>query len=565
MEEKDLVTADVQEEKAEKPKNDVRKKILILVILLLCVGVLVALVIFHSGIPLVDFWTVAGSVDPVETEIAEVKKIEGVLGTRVARRGTLALYEGLNAEGKRTQSVVHLASGTVMVTLADTDAKEHEVTLREASGAAWYSVETVTKGESPLYSIALYDDGGKSFAAKENLAQSAYNDLDFESVLDLVRFENKVYRLQEGERARQAFTIGTFSRLPDFDRKVGSYYFVEQKKDVENGIAEARFVYNEKGVLTATCHVPTAAVKESFFYLSDGTLLLQYVTLASEHSEEYTYVEKNQKYTLHHLLISARDGARTELDAPEFYITNILSDKKMLAEGGLNTSIANLAWGYHVNSELLDTSDHCLSSVLLSNRGRITSEVGDIIPAMYGGVIYGVAKNRWVAINLADECFLLNEWGAVVGAFPGLDAAGLEVAQKLFVYGQSIYDWDLELLYDMKENGIVSHRLVGSSVLMYKENGEVLLFDPEEKEATVILAADSDASISVQGGALIVALKTVNGKKQYAFYNEHNTHLVTLTADAVTATSYEIDGSLIVELLVTVGDSTELYLATVED
>ena len=35
MEDKDLVTADVQEEKVEEPKSDMRKKILLLVILLL--------------------------------------------------------------------------------------------------------------------------------------------------------------------------------------------------------------------------------------------------------------------------------------------------------------------------------------------------------------------------------------------------------------------------------------------------------------------------------------------------------------------------------------------------
>lgn len=562
MEDKDLVTVEAQGEEAVKPKNETRKKILLLVVLLLCVGALIALVIFRSGIPLVDFWTVAGSFDAVDTEIAEVKKLEGTFGTRVGRKGALALYKQESADGKNTQAVVHLASGTVVASLADTDTLQYSVALHEADGAAWYAVTQTKQGaQEALYSITLYDESGEAFAAKENMSLAALENLKFQPILDLVRFENEVFRVEKNGTVRSAFRIGAFADLPAFDLKVGNYYFVEQEKNAEAGIAEARFVYNEKGVLTATCHVPSAAIKASFFYLSDGTLLLQYVTSVGEHTDDYTYAEKNNKYKLHQILVSARDGAQSELKRLDFYITEILSNEETLKERGLNTGIANLAWGYHVKNALLDTSDHCLSAVLLSNRGRISSEVGDIIPAMYGGAILGVAKNRWVAVNLAEECFLLNEWGAVVGSFPHPASEGLAVAEKLFIYEEGIYDWDLELLYDMKENGIERYVLVGSSVLMYKENGEVLLFDPEEEETATLLAAGSENRVTVLGSALIAVEQTVDGKKQYALYNEHNTHLVTLEAEVISSAYCDIDGARVVEILA----GSSLYLARVED
>ncbi len=562
MEDKDLVTVEAEVEEAAKPKNEMRKKILLLVILLLCVGALIALVIFRSGIPLVDFWTVAGSFDAVDTEIAEVKKIEGTFGTRVGRKGALALYKHESADGKNTQTVVHLASGTVVASLSDTDTLRYGVVLHEADGAAWYAVTKAAQGaEETLYSITLYDESGEAFAAKENMSLATLENLKFQPILDLVRFGNEVFRVEKNGTVRSAFTIGAFADLPAFDRKVGNYYFVEQAKNAEEGITEARFVYNEKGVLTATCHVPSAAVKASFFYLSDGTLLLQYATSVGEHTDDYTYAEKNSKYKLHHLLVSARDGAKNELKSLGFYITEILSDEEILKARGLNTGIDNLAWGYHVDNALLDTSDHCLSAVLLSNRGRISSEVGDIIPAMYGGAIRGIAKNRWVAMNLAEECFLLNEWGSAVGSFPRLDSEGLTVAEKLFIYEKGIYDWDLALLYDMKENGIEHYALAGSSVVMYKANGEVLLFDPDEKAPSVLVAAGSDKRVSVLGAALIAVEQTVEGKKQYALYNEHNTHLITLEAEVLSSAYCDINGARTVEILA----GTSLYLATAED
>ena len=129
----------------DEQKNLTRKKILILALLLLCVGALVVLIVFRACIPFVDFWTVAGSVDVIDTKIENIQKIEGVSGTRASSKGSLSLYESIDAEGKRTQTLVHLLRGEIVAALADTEELLHTVTLYETGGVPWYSVVTVTE------------------------------------------------------------------------------------------------------------------------------------------------------------------------------------------------------------------------------------------------------------------------------------------------------------------------------------------------------------------------------------------------------------------------------------
>lgn len=549
--------ADVQSDIKNEAKSDMRKKILILVLLLLCVGGLVALIVFRSGIPLVDFWTVVGSYETVETEMKKIEKIENVSGVRVDGKGVLALYSKSDANGKRTQSVVHLARGAVLATYQDTETVRYELSIYEASGAAWYSVASVTEEDGDArYSLALCDIGGKEFAKQSDMTLVAYEKLAFARVLDLVRLGREVYRIEKNGTVRQAFTMGDFATLPALQRKVGDYYFIL------NG-TEA-YIYNDKAVLTATYHVPASTMDAQIFILADGTLLAQYITFEGEGANDYTYSQGKERYKLHQILVSARNGAQTSLNDPEFFITSVLSDEDAIRKQGLNAGIANLVSGYYVKNALLDMSEHSLSTVLMSNRGRISSEVRDIIPAMYGGKIYGVAKNRWVAENLAGEYFLLNEWGSVIGNFPS-DVASLTTASSIFVYDEKIYDWDLTLLYDMKDNGILSFALVGSSVLMYKDNGETLVFDPEKETAIMLLSSDSDKHACVLGSALISVERTVEGKKQFAIYNERLELLQTIEADSITAIHQDVNGKRMVEIIATTASGTELYLATVKD
>ncbi len=546
-----------KEPKEVDPKSSMRKKILILVLLLLCVGGLVTVIVVYSGIPIVDFWTVAGSFDPVETEMKSIEKIDGVSGTRADSKGALALYSETDANGKKTQTVVHLLNKEVLATVEDSAERFSKVTLFEAGDAAWYSViTTIGTGADTRYSISLCDERGESFAARENLTQAAYRALPHTSVLDLVRLGQDVFRVASDGTVALAFTMDAFATLPDFDSKVEDYYFVLDTK--------ACYVYNEKAVLTAAYHVPMGAMDSKIFVLSDGTLLAQYVTYEGENASEYTYSVEKNKYKLHHILISARNGAQTEMKNPEFFIISVLSDEKELHRRGLNTGIANLAKGYYVKDSLLDMSEHALSTVLMSNRGRITSEVGDIIPAMYGGELLGVAKNRWVAKNLAGERFLLNEWGAVVGSFPD-EATEIRMAASLFVCEGVIYNWDLEPLYNMRENGVLRFDLAGSSVVMYKEDGETLLFDPEKEAVQQLTPANTDKTVSVLGAALISVVSGEEGNKQYELYNEHKELLLTIEATDVRARSLDSEGKRTVELLFTSGFSTSLYVATVED
>lgn len=553
-----------EEREAEKelsPPAEMKKKIVILVCLLACVAALIVLVVSRVGTPTIDFLTLSGSIDIVETKITAVKKIEALGGTRADAKGSLVLYEKTDASGLKTQYVLNLESGSTVGVFADIQDFKHTVRLEhtEASGisaASWFSVQTQAgEGSNARITFSLYDVSGIVFAKKENLSEQAFRALAYDSVLDLVLLEREVFRAGKNGAFKRAFTLEPFASLPAFEKKVGNYYFIE------NG--GTFFVYDADASLSATYRIPAAAQNFQQFYLSDGALLMQYVTAEGEHSDDYTYTENGQKYKLHQTLVSARNGEKTVLEDIPIFILKIFSEDSIFRKLGLNANMDNLAIGYPVKDGVLEKNDYYIKSVLLSNRGRVTSSVGDIIPAMQGGLILGIAKNRWVAKNLVGEHYLLNEWGSIVGRFPSDYATAVEIAGKIFVYKQKIYDWDLNLLYDMEKNGVVSHTVVGGSVLMEKENAEFLLYDAKKKEAKPLVASGSGKEVSVLGGILIAVKE--NGSLRHDIYNENGTFLLEIEGDAVVAYRHIVDKAAVIELCVTKGEETEVYLATVEE
>lgn len=548
-----------EEREAEKelsPPAEMKKKIVILVCLLACVAALIVLVVSRVGTPTIDFLTLSGSIETPQTNISALEKIEALCGARTDAKDALVLYEKTDADGLKTQYVLNIESGGVVASFADTQQVKHTVQLHLAENASWYSVCSVATAQgTERFSLSFFDAEGTCFAEKTDLSSAAFDALAYDTVLDLVLLDREVFRAGKNGAFKRAFTLETFASLPKFEEKAGNYYFIE-----EDG---AFFVYDADASLTATYRIPAAAQNFKRFYLSDGALLMQYVTAEGEHSDDYTYTENGQKYKLHQTLVSARNGEKTVLEDIPIFILKIFSEDSSFREQGLNANIDNLAIGYPVKDGVLEKNDYYIKSVLLSNRGRVTSSVGDIIPAMQGGLIFGIAKNRWVAKNLVGEHYLLNEWGSIVGRFPSDYETAVEIAGKIFVYKQKIYDWDLNLLYDMEKNGVVSHTVVGGSVLMEKENAEFLLYDAKKKEAKPLVASGSGKEVSVLGGILIAVKE--NGSLRHDIYNENGTFLLEIEGDAVVAYRHIVDKAAVIELCVIKGEETEVYLATVEE
>ncbi|MBR2325559.1 MAG: hypothetical protein IKA53_05910 [Clostridia bacterium] len=564
-EDKKIISAEGEIEDA---RGTMRKKIVLLVLLFLCVGALITLVIIRAGTPMVDFWTVAGSLSRDKSEIASIERLEAVSGERKVAKGRLALYEYENDDGKKVQAVVHLLSGKTVAAFTDTDSLAYTVSLNAALGeAAWCAVLETALSDAPTYALSLLDENGTVFASKSEIdTLSALNAL-CDPVLDLVRFEQSVYRVEKNGSARLAFTLSAFADLPVLDEKVGDrYYHVES--DLQG--VDCWYVYDKDAQLCAIYRVPTEAKDARAYILSDGTIFSQYVTAEDASAAQYTFMKDGVKYKLHHEVISARTGEKTVIKDPDFYIApgeqSVISDDERMRAFGLNASMENLARGYRISDHILDMNAHALKAALLSNRGKITSFVGDIIPAMDQSTFVGVAKNRWVARNLADEYFLLNEWGYVIGRFPSLaTAADTALAAEIFVHQKKIYDWDLDLLYDMEENDVIDFELVGSSVLMRKAEGEVLLYDGEKQSVTVLSNKGEEKKIETRSSSLIFVEQTVEEKKQIDVYNEGGTLLITLEADSVEVYTSTLDGRYVAELLVKSGESTALYLAVAED
>ena len=128
--------------------------------------------------------------------------------------------------------------------------------------------------------------------------------------------------------------------------------------------------------------------------------------------------------------------------------------------------------GYFISSSLISQSS-LRNEVSLNNKGKIKGEIAGLIPnqAPYG--LTSVAPDRWVVWDLADNQFLLNGDGEVMGNVNGLDPWNLNAFYILL--NNKIYDWDLNLKYDLIANGAEVMVAMNHGVLMTNEKGETYL------------------------------------------------------------------------------------------
>ena len=551
-----------------------KKKLLVLVAMLLCVVTVLA-----SCASSMKFEKIVGDgtyndENPTLTTAAKVD----VKGEYKYAEGDLALFEDVNAEtGVSTYYVYNLATGAVVYTVADsektegnvTTTVEHEFEFMTQWDTTWFMVfietvtETVVEGEEPKeeehYTVSLRDAKGAEFAT----ATDIYDLDDGETVLDLIIYNEKAYRIADDGSIAYAFDYSALRSVPRVSSKVGDYYYapIETYSNGPEPIVVGMQVYNSNLELVAYYEKPSYISSDAeavYKPLNNGNVLIQYSVLENDMAEDYTYISDGDKYTLYTFILNVEKGTSKEISldyvVEDVYARDARADYEMdyWKLYGMNQEIENLAEVYPIENERVNMSASAEKVAVMTNKGKINGMIDGLIDNMMPGAIFHVAPNRWVVLNHSYQMFLLNEKGEVLGEISNVDMEELMEAafegngvKPYFILNDKIYDWDLAVKYDMHANKADVVLEMNHGVLMENEDDELLLYangtvttliakDVENKKWSPMLVGmewNSDYGrnepvFSTDG--FMIRTEVEEGKYKYEFYNDLGAVVLTL-------------------------------------
>lgn len=443
----------------------------------------------------------------------------------------LTTYTVYNIE---TGSKVWTGSESTNTNTNETTSTKYSVNFVSQWDNTWFYVTatktTVTSTDTDTdVSYTLYTANGNQFAYMSGDEAKAPT---YDRNTDLINFDKKVYRINDAGTVSLAFELSAFKSIPDVDYKAGNYYIAEADDTYTFYDANLNFVSNYS--------LPSYVDAEAFI-LSNGNVLVQYTVEVDQFSDDYTFIDDEVKYELTTLLVNAKNGKTTKLNY-DYVIEECYAAKEVSEALGLNEKIDNVAVLYRIEDQRINTSVVSTTMASIGNNGKISKIFGDYIDGMLPGM-QPVANNRWKVMNTAEQTFVLDENGKVVGESTNID----KYNSFYFVIDNKVYDWNFNLVVDLTSQKPTDITFMNSSIRYTNEDGEIKLYTNGSTQT--IVAEDSKKAISYTYGSLLYVVSDSSGDKTtYSVYNYAGNMLRSFTGYSSFSVVASYEGAMILKV-----------------
>ena len=528
-----------------------KKKVLALVAALLCVVMVLAAC---SNTAKFDD---ALALDSYVDENLTYTKAENVTvkGEPGGYEGKLVLLEDENENGDAVYSVYNVDTNATVFTATEsrtvtgdtTVSVEYEIEFEEVwDDHVILAVYTYTETQTPTdvtekCSVAYYDAKGAQFANFDDIKDEP----KYGEVMDLIRIENKVYRVAADGSVAAVCDIAYYAELPALQAQVGDYYYAYTDINAKSSI----YVYD--GALTLVQHyeIPSYA-NGGVWILNNGNLLIQYsyATDLVADDDDYDYVVEIAKVKMESYVLNVKNGKVKKADLEDWLVSDVIardvvwSDDTEAGWGtkGFNADIENIAVASPIEDKLLNTAQTAKKHVILSKRGKAGDVIDGYIAGMDASTLVMLTTNRFAVKNYAGKWFLLNEEGNSLGEIPAPNT--INKNEKYMVIGDRIYDYNLSMLYDVSE--LRDQTMLAHSILYTNDEGETLLFangemktvigkDAKDTHTLVRVVIGEDNSSYKLSDRVFFVKKVVDGATTYDIYNDMGTVLISTDATMV--------------------------------
>ena len=385
-------------------------------------------------------------------------------------------------------------------------------------------IRTVTSFAKTVYDITVWAEDGTEVVTLKDVDKSKVLNSIW-TAADLFSIQEKVYRLSRDGSAEFAFDWSSARTKPTgYLTKAGDYYVDYTRYNYEYSVS----IYDNclNTVLTYAPpvydvideEIPLFDLRNSSHILSNGNVIVQYVVGQDIMAKKYDFMLLGGKYNLHTVLLDVKTGKVKELKLD--YIIEEVMFGDALKDMGVNKDIENVAVGYPIEDGRINQNATAAKLISLKNDGKIAGVLE--LPIMGMTVengITAVAHNRWVIEAVNGRTYLVNENGDVIGE-------DFDVSNRngdLFLMGNRIYDWNLDVICDLSKENIESIYVMNHGVFFKTKEGAYKLFANGELKTIADENAASDSKRMVRylcsGAYLIIDASDPAGTK-YEIYND---------------------------------------------
>ena len=406
--------------------------------------------------------------------------------------------------------------------------------------------KTVTSFSKTVYDVTVWAEDGTEVVTLKDVDKTKTNESVWMAA-DLFSIQEKVYRVSKDGSAEYAFDWSSARQKPSVSfRKAGDYYVDHYQYGIEYSVS----IYDNclNTVLTYTPPAydvfgsdgPLFDLQSNSHILSNGNVIVQYVVGQDIMAKKYDFLLLGGKYNLHTVLLDAETGKVKELKLD--YIIQEVAFGAEIEDMGVNKDIENVAIAYPIEDGRINQSGSAAKLLSLKNNGKIAGALELPLTGMtveYG--IAAVAHNRWLITTVNGRSYIVDENGEVVGEDFNVDDRNGD----FFLMNDRVYNWDLDVKYDLKDEDIDSIYVMNHSIFFKTKEGAFKLYANGE------LKTVADEKAATEG-------------KRFVKYLCEGAYLI-MDANDPAGTKYEIYNDMGVLLDTIVGNKTPEFFAMTED
>ena len=352
----------------------------------------------------------------------------------------------------------------------------------------------------------LYSANGEQITFSES-------DISVLSSAGLIRVDEDMYEITE-EGISKAFEYSKLAEFPDGIKKYGKYYYIFDYNSVT--------VYDSEFNIKSKYTAPSYADDVNIILLENGNVLIQYVYLADQASDKYSFMEDGEKFNLVTEIFKVKSGKVKDIKC-NYLFEDVENgyDFSMLYEmyAGMDASkFLVTGTAYAINDyRLIDEDSETL--VYVKNNGKV-KEINKINEENFSDV-YFIAENRWI-VEAGSRKYLMDNKGKIIG-----DVSNATVCGEYLICDNAIYSSDdLSKLFEYQNetNDYSIYRGLGSGIILVdNETDEYKLFTGSETLQTLITEND-DKYIVYKNGFMYA----IRDNDTVTFYNNAGTSVYSI-------------------------------------
>lgn len=383
--------------------------------------------------------------------------------------------------------------------------EDNDVELVEIFGVDLILVENTTKvDDETKVTTTLYNLAGTAVVSGES-------DLDYDDdYLDLFIFNETIYRIAEDGTAAEVCKAAFFS-IPEFDAKTADYYLASDGETIT--------VYNSSLAEVSFWEAPHEECEElNIVPLSATRALIQYKVILDENEKKYDLFIDGEKFDLVSIILNLENGKEKSVDLD--YVVDYLAISTFVVtpygEDGMNYYEAdNFVYiNYIEDGKILTDRDLV---VINAKNGKIKKEIAPECESFYR-----VAEDRYILTSKSGNKTLVNGEGDLIA---NLGTSSLSGNGTFAKKGDKIYDYDLNLIYDLDAKEATFIGYCGEGFIVSKFN------ETDNETENYIVAKDGTEKKIADYRSCSANYYVTKNEGTYTFCKADGTSLVSVKAD----------------------------------